>query len=102
MVDYRKVPTDKEKVTGNGTSSRPDRIPGEQQTHTHRSSSRSLLKHATGWAGDDLDQLFQKFIRADVKESRMSKPHNNLTFEQSRKKLLTQMFSKAKGKARKK
>ena len=58
------MPTDKEKVTGNVTSSRPDHIPGERQTYTHRSSARSLLKHATGWAGDDLDQLLSEVYKS--------------------------------------
>lgn len=51
-------------LTENMTSSRPDHIPGERQRYTHRSSARSLLKHATGWAGDDLNQLLSDIYEA--------------------------------------
>lgn len=55
-------------LTENITSSRPTHIPGEQQTYMRRSSASFLLKHASGWAGDDLDQLLSEVyeIRGEV------------------------------------
>lgn len=38
------------------TASRPKHLPGEQENYVCRSSARSLLKHATGWAGNDLEE----------------------------------------------